>query len=592
MAWDVGKETDRNRLHKAKRDSRNALAPFLKVRSLMVRDYVGSWYSTNGARFLTYINKLSTTANIYSTALAFNNPQVNIDSPHVELWPFCRKYEVNLNRLLVNLDLKTTLQAAVLDAFFLFGIVHVSMADAGEVQVEDNVWMDPGKVWISRISPDDAILDMAVKDIREMRYCGHRYRVAYWKLQERDDFEQKVVKRMTPSSKYGVEEGSERAGEIAAGRTVDDDELEPMVWLEDIYMPRTKQTLTFDASNTDLPPLKVTQGEPDCRGPYKFLGLGLVPDNIIPVTPAHHLKALHDLSNRLYRKLSAQASRQKNTVAFPPGGEDDAQRQKQVKDGGYWLCRDPKSVAMINTAGVDGNTHAFFLASQEIYNTQSGNERTLGGLGSEADTLGQEEIIQANATGRIVQMRDRVNCWVGEIAREAGGLMFDDDYLEIDSSMEVENTGLYLDTSWRPGDREGLKNHYDFTVEPTSMAYRPPEAKLARIMSFVQAVGTVWPLVQTGVLDIEELTKLAAEYENLPDLTRIFTYMMPEDTSSPGGSHQATKPAVTSRETVRTNRSPGPSTEGAAAVIGQLMQGRGGMGGGQPSGQPVGVGVG
>ncbi len=324
MAWDVGKEIDRNRLHKAKRSSSDALTVFRRARTLMIKDFVGSWYSANGAKFLTYVNKLNTTANIYSTALAFNNPQVNIDSPSINLWPFCRKYEINLNRVFVNVDLKTTLQAAVLDAFFLFGIVHVSMADAGEVQVEDNIWIDPGKVWVSRISPDDAILDMAVKDIREMRYCGHKYRVAYWKLSERDDFDQKVVKRMSPTSKYGVDEGSERASEIAAGLGVDDDELEPMVWLEDIYMPSTKQTITFDATNTDLPALKVSEGEPDGRGPYKFLGLGLVPDNIIPTTPAHQLKALHDLSNRLYRKLSAQASRQKNTHAFMAGGEEDA----------------------------------------------------------------------------------------------------------------------------------------------------------------------------------------------------------------------------------------------------------------------------
>lgn len=590
MPWDAGNQIDRNRLHKAIRTSRDAMRPFCRSRAEMIRDYVGSWYSSNGSRFLTYVNKLNTTASIYSTALAFNNPQVNIDSPNVSLWPFCRKYEINLNRLLANIDLKTTLQAAVLDAFFLFGMVNVYRADAGEVQIEDNLWIDPGKIWVGRISPDDAILDMGVKDLREMRFCGHRYRVPYWKLTERDDFEQKVVRKLSPSSKHGAEEGSERADEIAAGLAVDDDELEPMVWLEDVYLPRTRQVATFAAGNSDLPSLKVVEGEPDCRGPYKFLGLGLVPDNIMPSSPAHHLKALHDLSNRLYRKLSAQASRQKNTTCFPPGGQDDAQRHKEAKDGGYWLCRDPKSVASINSSGIDGNTHAFFLAAQEVYNVQSGNERIIGGLGTEADTLGQEEIVQASASGRIVQMRDRVNCWVGEIAREAGGLMFDDEYLEIDSSMEAENSGLYLDTSWSPGNREGLKDHYNFTVEPTSMTYRPPEAKLNRIMSFVQQVGTVWPLVQAGVLDIRELTSLAAEYENLPDLKRIFKYMAPDMLGGGRtGSHQATKPAVTSRETVRTNRSQGPSSEGMGAVLGQLMQGRG-MNGGQSVGGGIGVG--
>lgn len=586
MAWDVGNQIDRERLHKAIKSSRDAIRPFCQSRTEMIRDYVGSWYATRGARFLTYVNKLNTTATVFSTALAFNNPQVDIDSPHAELWPFCRDYEVNLNRLMVNIDLKTTVQAAVLDAFFLMGIVKVHMADAGEVQIEDNVWIDPGKPWVSRISPDDVILDMAVKDIREMRYCGHKYRMPYWKLTERDDFDQEVVDRVTPSSKYGSEEGSERAQEIAAGLGVDDDELEPMVWLEDVYLSRTRKLVTFSAENTDLPALKVVDGEPDCRGPYKILGLGLVPDNIIPTTPAHHLKALHDLSNRLYRKLSGQASRQKNTFAFPPGGEDDAERHKASKDGEYWMCREPKSVAGVNTPGVDGNTHAFFLAAQEIYNVQSGNERAVGGLGTEADTLGQEEIVQANVGGRIVQMRDRVICWVAEIAREVGGLMFDDEYLEIESSREVENTGYRLDTSWRPGLREGLKNHYEFSVEPRSMGYRPAREKLARMMQFIQQVGTVWPLVQAGVLDIQELTSLAAEYENLPDLKRIFKYMAPEMLGGAGGAHQATKPAVTTRENVRTNRSEGPSNEGMAAVLGQFMQGRG-----AGSAQPANVGT-
>jgi hypothetical protein len=590
MPWDVGNRIDRDRLHRAIHTSRDALRPFRRSRTEMIRDYVGSWYSSNGARMLTYVNKLNTTASIYSMALAFNNPQVNIDSPNLELWPFCRKYEVNINRVISNMDLKTTLQAAVLDAFFLFGMVNVYMADAGEIQIEDNIWIDPGKVWASRISPDDAILDMAVKDVREMRFCGHKYRMPYWKLTERDDFEQKVVRHMAPTSKYGAEEGSDRAQEVANGLAVDDDELEPMVWVENIYLPRTRQLVTFAADNPDLPALKVSDGEPDCRGPYKFLGLGLVPDNIIPTTPAHHLKALHDLSNRLYRKLSAQASRQKNTFAFPPGSEDDAQRHKQAKDGEYWMARDPKSIAQINSAGVDGNTHAFFLAAQEIYNVQSGNERVVGGLGADAETLGQEEIVQAHASGRIVQMRDRVNCWVAEIAREIGGLMFDDNYLEINSSMEAEHTGLYVDASWRPDRREGLKDHYSFAVEPNSMTYRPPEQKLARIMAYVQQVGTVWPLVQAGVLDIKELTELAAEYENLPDLKRIFKYMTPDMMNQPSsGANGATKPAVTSRETVRTNRSQGPSGEGMGAVLGQLMQGRG-MGGGQQ--MPTGVGVG
>ncbi|HUT60693.1 MAG TPA: hypothetical protein VNA25_22845 [Phycisphaerae bacterium] len=574
--FDVGNRIDLGRLHKAIGTSRDALRPFRGSRTEMIRDYVGSWYSSSGARFLTYVNKLNQTAGIYTMALAFNNPQVKIDSFDFRLWPFCRKYQVNVNKVIANIDLKTTLQAATLDAFFLMGICKVYMADAGEVQLDDNVWVDPGKPWVSRISPDDAILDMAVKDIRAMRFCGDRYRVPYWKISERDDFERRVVAHVSPTSKAATQEGSERASEIASGMAVDDDELEPMVWLEDVYLPETRRLVTFAADNTDLPPLKVGDRRDSPQGPYKHLSLGLVPDNIIPSTPAHHLKALHDLSNRLYRKLSAQAAQQKNTIAYPPGSEDDAKRHKEAKNGEYWKCRDPKSISPVNTPGVDGNTHAFFLAAQEIYNVQSGNERVIGGLSSEAETLGQAEMERGGAVGRIAHMKGAVNCWAGDIAREMGGLMFDDEALTVSSSMEAENTGFFVDTSWRPGEREGLKDHYDFSVEPNSMGYQPPEAKLQRIFAFVEKVGKVYPMVQAGILDVQELTRIASEYENIPELQRIFKYMTPEMLGGPGGDpHQATKAPVTSRETVRTNRSQGPQGQGMAAVLGQMMQGRG-----------------
>ncbi|MCE5269509.1 MAG: hypothetical protein LLG00_16660 [Planctomycetaceae bacterium] len=584
MSFDVGKKLDRDRLHKAIRTSRDAINVFRKPRTEMIRDYVGSWYSPNGARFPTYVNKLNQTAGIYTMALAFNNPQCKVTTFNPQLWPFARKFEVNINKVVANIDLKTTLQEAVLDAFFLMGVCKVRMADAGYVQTEDNVWIDPGKPWVDRVSFDDVILDLSAKNIRSMRFAGDRYRVSFRKLRERDDFDPKVVRQMAPTSKFNVDSGSDYASQIQSGWAVDDDELEPMVWIEDVYLPELRQVVTFAADNDTLPPLRVLDWTGHPQGPYKFLSLGLVPDNIIPSSPSQNLKGLHDLANRLYRKLSAQASRQKNVVGYAPGGEDDGARGKDAKDGEFFKLRDPNSLKPISFPGVDGATHAFFLAAQEVYNTQSGNERVIGGLGTEADTLGQEQIVQGHAGARVGAMKGQVNKFAAEICREIGGLMFDDEALTVDSTMEVENTGYFVDSSWRPGERDGLKDHYDFLVEPNSMGYLPPEAKLQKVVAFIQTVGTVLPLVQAGLLDLQEFAKLGAEYQNTPELQRIFKFISPESMAGGGDPHQATKPPVTSREVVRNNVSRGPSSQGTSAVLGQMMQSMGR----QPSGVTVG----
>ena len=289
--FDVGNKLDLDRLHKAKKTSRDALDPFRVIRAEFIRDFTGSWYSKSGARLYTLVNKLNQTARIYSMALAFNNPQCKVSSFNPQLWPFCRKYEVNINKVVANIDLKTTLQAGVLDAFFLMGIFKCRMADSGYVQTEDNVWIDPGKPWVDRVSFDDVVLDFSAKDIRAMRFIGNRYRVSYRRLMERDDFDKKVLGRVTPTSKFSVDSAGNRASNIASGWQVEDDELEPMCWLEDVYLPETRQIVTFYSDDESLPPLKVMDDDSGPMGPYETLGLGLVPDNIIPSSPAQNLKA-------------------------------------------------------------------------------------------------------------------------------------------------------------------------------------------------------------------------------------------------------------------------------------------------------------
>ena len=583
MAFDLGNKESLQRLHKAIKTSRDALeANWRWSHAEMIRAFVGSMYSPYGSEYTTYVNRLNQTQKIYQMALASNNPQVKVNSWDPKNQPFCHRYE-NINRVLANIDFKTTFQLGLADAFFLMGIFWVRVADAGLCELESNVWVDPGKPWVDRVSFDDVILDLSAKDIRAMRFCGARYRVSFDAVQDRDDYDSQVKKKLSATSKFSYDSGSKYASQISNGTMVDDDDLEPMIWLEDVYLPGRNggpgQLATFEADKEDAKPLKVVDEDSGPMGPFEFLTLGFVPDNIMPSSPAQNLYGLHLLGNRLYRKLADQAMRQKNTVAYPAGAEDDGLRGKQARDGEFWKCRDTKGLTPVSFPGVDGNTNAFFLASQELYNTAAGNERAIAGLGAESDTVGQETMIQGHAQGMIAYMKGRVNDCASNLCRKIGALMWDDEVLTVESVKEAEHTGHYVDNSWRPGEREGIKDHYEFSVEPNSMGYQPPESKIQKVLGYVQTVGTVFPLVQAGILDIEELTKLVSEYQNVPELQRIFKFTAHEGQEGGGGGgdpHQATKAPVTSRETIRSNPGPqGPQGQGMAAVMGQMMQGRG-----------------
>ena len=203
---DLSDKKQRGRLRKAMKTSREAMEPFRRVRKELIRDYVGSWYSEDGARNKTLVNLMNQTARIYTVALAANNPQVLVSSPIEQNWPFARRFEVNLNRLISDMNLDKTFRAIVLDAFFCIGCGVVMMRDTdtrfhGLLESEEDVWLDPGEPWLNRVSFDDLTLDMTAKELTKMRYCGHRYRADFDKVKEEPGYDNKVKAKLTPTTK-------------------------------------------------------------------------------------------------------------------------------------------------------------------------------------------------------------------------------------------------------------------------------------------------------------------------------------------------------------------------------------------------------
>ena len=56
---DLSNDEKRGRLLKAIRSSRDAMEPFRRVRKTLIKDYVGSWYSTSGADNKTLVNLMN-----------------------------------------------------------------------------------------------------------------------------------------------------------------------------------------------------------------------------------------------------------------------------------------------------------------------------------------------------------------------------------------------------------------------------------------------------------------------------------------------------------------------------------------------------
>jgi hypothetical protein len=576
---DLSNDEKRGRLLKAIKQSNQAIEKHRRVRNLMVKHYAGSWYDTTtpqGAEKIL-VNLMNQTARIFLVALASNNPAVLVSTPVSENIPFSRRFEVNLNKLISDMALSETFRAILLDAFFCIGVGVVMMRDTdtrfhGMLESEEDVWLDPGEPWLNRVSLDDLILDMPSRERNKMRFCGHRYRADFEKVMDEPGYNKKVKDKLHATSRESIDgTGSTRAIGIDPA---EDDDLKDMIWLQDVWIAENKSIVTM-ACEGDYEPLIEREWTGSQAGPYKFLSLGDVPDRIIPAAPAINLFGMHLQQNRLHVRMESDSNAHRIMNVYAPAGAEDAEKMRTGKRNSWHRMNDPNSVKQVEVGGVDQRDMALAVFIQEEYDRFAGNLQAMGGLGPQASTLGQEELIHGELSKNVADMRMAVVNFANETILDLGRLMWNDEMLSLQTSMPVGNSGIEVDSSWMPGYRMGNFEDYQFRVEEYSMVFKTPEQKLQEMFQVFQQLAPLWPMFQASgaVLDCEAIVDEIARLKNRPEFKRFITFMDPMMMG--GESHEASQSPVTSRETVRKNIPTGGTQEArSSAVIQSLMGGK------------------
>lgn len=581
---DPYKSTDRIRLFRAMSSARKDLEPFRQSRLEMVKQYVGKKYGSEkgNSRYDQIVNLMYQAIDIYTMTLTANRPRVMVTAKNPSLKSFASRFELAINNYSATMGIEEVLEGCVLDACFSIGIAKVYLADSHVVQLDEATTIDPGKPWVKRVSLDDFCYDTKVKFWDEVRFACDSYRVPLSKIQDDSLYDQSVVKDLRSDSRHAYTGDGEMAvSTISTGHEgVDDDEITPMINLVDVYLPRENQVATWALDiqgdrweGRDTDPLVVQDWDgpenpsPLVLGPYHILGFGDVPDNTMPVSPALNLAGLSDLVNTLFRKLERQARRQKKYHIFRGAGEKDAERQKKVSDGEFVRVEDPSSQQEVNVGGVDQGNLAFVEVAIDKLDRIGGNLQAMGGLGTSADTVGQEKIVTGQSSKREAKMQFRVVRFSKGILVDIGHLMYYDPVLEVPGEYVVPGSNITVEANWTPEMREGEYIHYNLDVEPYSMAYRAPGQRAQELMAYMQNI--VIPMMpsfeaQGGMTDLSAFNELMADLMNEPALLDILKFNgMPPD-APPVNGKAPPKAAHTMRENVRHSVAHGMTDQGQA----------------------------
>lgn len=545
-----------------------------------VRLLAGDRFSSNAANKKRYINLISLWYKIVQRNLISQNPRVTLSTFDLQQKPAVMAAERWLNQELIRMNFAHTMKRIVGDGLLSMGIAKVCLATPEDAAVSG--WgLQAGHPYISRVDQDDFVMDHRARESGECQFMGCRYRVPYEIVKNNSRYNKKARDRMTVSEQMQYNHhGDERIGQISRENYGYEEDLYDMVELWEFYLPLEKKIVIVTEDDMAGPtsawegnePLALYEGPwlgPD-EGPYPLLEYEHIPGQLFAKGPVQDVINLDEGANEGYRKLMRQAARLKTMSLCRADSPGDGKAITEAMDGQMVPVQDPNAVVEMTTGGPHPG---LFQWTREVigeFMRQGGNLLTMGGLASQAGTLGQEELLAQQSNGQIASMQDVTLAFVSKCADRMLWYYWYHPSLKMEA-MELDPTlpdvqyqqevfphnapaqmmnarGVVMPTLRRTGDKPQIK------IDPYSMRHKTPQQRAKDLVAFLTGIYVpLAPVFQAqGIaLDLNALTGMIGKYSDTPDLQSIFTIQEPPQGDVNAPAQGPGKPPKTEREYTR-----------------------------------------
>lgn len=588
-------ERDRHRLYGAMTWSRRRLRSFLERRFERMQMIVGHRYGENPTQDKVLIPLLGMAVNIYARKLVASAPRALVTTHVRNLRPAATELQAVMNNLLAH-ELRTveTLQNIVFDSLTMFGIAKVGIHLSPSSEEAHGIGHDPGQFYFDHILPDDFVVDMTAKRWDQIDFCGDTYCVPKDFVLENRDFDRKAVEKLRDRLRSRDDRGgdAERGDDYASQRLTSsqdspgtDKEFIEHVELSDLWLPKQRLLVTVAADDPAMPPLRIVEWDGPERGPYNFLMYRPIPGNLMPQEPVGMWEGLHTVVNKLFGKIVEQAYRQKNLVGVMAGAEEDAKTIRDAHDGDIIPVQTPENIKPFQAGGFDQNNFGLTVQLKQLFSWVAGNIDSIGGLGAQTDTVGQDQLLAANASEQVKDMQDATYRFMKEVLQSMAHYLWTDPVSQYDLNYNPEGTSVNIPMQWPFDDetgedkREGDFLQYNFDIEPYSLQAKSPQERVQEVTSvFTNILVPLAPMMQQNgqMIDVEAFIKFYAKYSNLPELKEMVRFLEGEllpDSQPRQGGGKPPMPAQTTRTYERVSRSAGATHGAESAIIANAMFG-------------------
>jgi hypothetical protein len=574
------------RLFDAVQASREKMEPFRRKRLEAIRQFVGHHYSDGGANARVPLNQIRLAVQIYLRLLVSQDPKALVTSPHPQLLAVADQMQQWMNWRVEGMQLAESLRLVACDAVFLLGIMKVGVTAGepfeweGQTHLLNEPYADP-------VDVEDFVWDMSAKLRSQVGFMGHRYRMPLDVAQADETFDPEA-RAALKAVQYPTtnESGDERV------KNVEDDSQATWtdgycdyVELWEIYLPREQLVVTYAAEplgGAPNKPLRVVPWFGPERGPYHFLSFLDAPSLLMPVSPVSDMIDLHDLINRVGRKLGNQSDRQKTVLAVAAGSEKDGQAICDAADGMMVSVQRPEAVKEIRFGGADGQQAAFLMQLVDQFNRHQGNLELVGGISQQAETLGQEQLLQANSSAQLQDMQGRMLAFTKGVMKALAWYWWNDPHRTYEVQRTLEGVDGVAVSHITPQQRRGNFLRLNFDVNPFSLTAKTPAQQLALIDQLMMQVllPGAQALGQQGIgINFAAYLRRKARLSDMPYLEELVTFQEPQPADGPQ-AEPPRMPQTSNRHYTRHNVSAPQNAGTKAAQMRALVSSGAGQGGG------------
>lgn len=533
------------------------LKEFRERRVEFLKEYIGGHYGQmRGSRPNNLIYRYIA---IMRRALTPNSPAAKVETFIASQKPAANSFEQALNAQLKDMKIVRPLQLAVIEGMVGMGIIKVGLNDSGTVEI-GGILHDTQEPFAEVVQFENFVWDTDAETLEQAKYFGNKYSMTVEDIKDSGLFPDADLDLIGGHSDEWQDDGGEdRAREFTTGNRLNTSNYKKSVCLWDVWVPRDNVIVTYlDKTNIVLREVPWHGVE---EGPYHFLRFDVVPGNIMPIPPISQLLDLHKINNKIMVKVANQAMRQKKVTAVGNGGEGDANRLTNARDGDAVKVSQGSDVTETEMGGVSAGNVQMVGVTDEMFSKNAGNLNVLGGLGTGADTVGQEKILAGSSSKQVQDMADQVKELSSGVIRAIGWYLWDDPLTDVPIRKTVPGVpDVEVLTRFNQDTKTGDLEDFGIDVHPYSLQGRSPAEEVQTILQLVAQFYL--PLLQQAEaqgmkLDVVRLFTLMGDNLNIPALQEVFVAEQPlTDKGATSERNRPKQAAHTVRENIRHQATP------------------------------------